>query len=73
MAIVSRRPRTSSLRGQQYISTKDLTKKKPEKGLVKALPKKAGRNAYGRITVRHRGGGAKRKYRITKFNNEIRC
>jgi len=47
---------------------KELTKKKdPEKSLLAPLPKKAGRNAYGRITVRHRGGGAKRKYRIIDF------
>ena len=67
MAIVTRKPVTSSLRGQQFLSTKDLTKKKPEKSLVAPLSKKGGRNAYGRITVRHRGGGAKRKYRLVDF------
>ncbi|MCK4264929.1 50S ribosomal protein L2 [Candidatus Babeliales bacterium] len=72
MAVISRRPVTSSLRGQQYISSKDLTKKDPEKSLLKPLPKKAGRNAYGRITVRHRGGGAKRKYRIIDFKRFYR-
>lgn len=44
-----------------------LTKKRPEKGLTKALRKKGGRNRQGRITVRHRGGGAKRRYRIIEF------
>jgi len=67
MAIVSRKPRNSSLRNQQFVSYKDLTKKDPEKGLVAPLKRKAGRNAYGRITVRHRGGGAKRLYRLVDF------
>jgi len=67
MAVVSRKPRNSSLRKQQFLSTKDLTKKRPEKGLVKSCSKSGGRNVYGRITVRHRGGGAKRKYRIIDF------
>jgi|SRR5579859_3802107 len=68
MAIISRRPRNSSLRFQTYVDTSDLSKKKPEKGLVIGLRKRGGRNAYGRITVRHRGGGAMRKYRIVDFN-----
>jgi large subunit ribosomal protein L2 len=68
MAIVTRKPRNSSLRGQQFISSAELTKKKkPEKSLLVSKPKKGGRNAYGRITVRHRGGGAKQKYRIVDF------
>lgn len=67
MALVKRKPRNSSLRGQQFLDFKELTKKKPEKSLLAPLPKKAGRNAYGRITVRHRGGGAKRKYRMVDF------
>ncbi len=44
-----------------------LTKKKPEKTLVVPLKKRAGRNNQGRVTVRHRGGGVKRKYRIIDF------
>jgi large subunit ribosomal protein L2 len=67
MAIVKRKPRNSSLREQKFISTKDLSKKDPEKGLTAPLPKKGGRNVYGRITVRHRGGGAKRLYRLVDF------
>ena len=47
--------------------TKPLTKKKPEKSLLKPLKKKAGRNRAGRITVRHRGGGVKRRYRQIDF------
>ena len=46
---------------------KDLTAKKPHKPLVKSLKKRAGRNKQGRITVRHRGGGHKRKYRMIDF------
>ncbi len=67
MAIIGRKPRSASLRFQTYVDTRDLTKKKPERSLVKGLTKKGGRNAYGRITVRHRGGGAPRKYRIIDF------
>lgn len=49
---------------------KILTKKKPEKTLLLTLKEKAGRGASGRITVRHRGGGAKRRYRIVDFGQD---
>jgi large subunit ribosomal protein L2 len=45
----------------------EITKTKPERSLVKPLHKKAGRNVYGRVTVRHRGGGHKRKFRVVDF------
>ncbi|MCK4800361.1 MAG: 50S ribosomal protein L2, partial [Anaerolineales bacterium] len=48
----------------------EITKDKPERSLVKSLHKKGGRNTYGRITVRHRGGGHKRKYRVVDFKRE---
>lgn len=67
MTIVTRKPRNPSLRTQQYIVDKDLSKKEPERSLVAPLPRTGGRNAYGRITSRHRGGGAKRLYRIVDF------
>jgi large subunit ribosomal protein L2 len=67
MAIVTRKPRSASLRGQQFIVDKELSKKRPEKSLLAPLPKSGGRNAYGRITRRHQGGGAKRMYRIIDF------
>ena len=67
MAIVKRKPRNSSLRSQQFMCNKDLTKKEPEKALLAPLKKSGGRNVYGRITVRHRGGGAKRLYRLVDF------
>jgi len=68
--IKRRRPRTPSLRYQQYLVSDELSKKTPEKGLVVSFGRSGGRNAYGRITVRHRGGGAKRKYRIIDFKRE---
>lgn len=72
MAINRRKPRNASLRFQSFVDTSDLTKKKPEKSLVKGLNKQGGRNTYGRITVRHRGGGAARKYRLVDFNRTER-
>lgn len=72
MAIVTRKPRNSSLRFQTFVSSEDITKKSPEKSLVVGLRKKGGRNAYGRITCRHKGGGAARKYRIIDFKRTDR-
>jgi large subunit ribosomal protein L2 len=72
MSIVTRKPRNSSLRGQQFIKIDDLTLKKPEKSLLMPKRRCHGRNAYGCITVRHRGGGAARKYRIVDFMREQR-
>jgi large subunit ribosomal protein L2 len=59
--------------GRRNMSTLDrslLTDKEPEKALLAPRPRKAGRNAQGRITVRHRGGGAKRRYRIIDFRRD---
>lgn len=67
MAIIRRKPRSAALRFQTYIDTSELSKNGPEKSLVKGLHKTGGRNAYGRITTRHRGGGAARKYRVVDF------
>lgn len=67
MAIKQYKP-TSPARRQMTVSAFDeITKKTPEKSLLTSLKSNAGRNAYGRITVRHRGGGVKRKYRIIDF------
>ena len=67
MAIKKYNP-TSPARRQMTVSAFDeITKKAPEKSLLETLKSKAGRNSYGRITVRHRGGGVKRKYRIIDF------
>ena len=67
MAIIRRKPRNASLRFQSFVDTSHLTKKEPEKSLVIGLKRKGGRNAYGRITTRHQGGGAERKYRMVDF------
>src|SRR5438105_1547244 len=67
MTIHRRKPRSASLRFQSYLDTKDITKKRPERSLVKGKKRCGGRNAYGRITIRHRGGGAFRKYRFIDF------
>ncbi|MBA2307351.1 50S ribosomal protein L2 [Candidatus Dependentiae bacterium] len=72
MAIIARKPRNPSLRFQTYVDTGDLTKKAPEKSLTIGLKKHGGRNAYGRITMRHKGGGAPRKYRIIDFSRSQR-
>lgn len=67
MAIKHFKP-TSPGRRQMTVSTfEEITTDKPEKSLLAPLPKKAGRNNQGRITVRHQGGGHKRKYRIIDF------
>lgn len=67
MAIRKRKPTTPSQRFQSYLDSGDITTTTPEKSLTIGLKHRGGRNAYGRITVRHRGGGVKRKYRIIDF------
>ena len=68
MAIIKRKPRNSSLRFQSFINSSDITTKKPYAKLTTGLIKRSGgRNSYGRITTRHRGGGADKKYRIVDF------
>jgi large subunit ribosomal protein L2 len=62
---------TSPAIRQMTVSTfEEITKKEPEKSLVVSLNRKGGRNAQGKITVRHKGGGAKRKYRIIDFKRD---
>lgn len=72
MAIKVRKPRNASLRFQSFLDNSDITTNKSEKKLTVGLRKKGGRNAYGRITTRHKGGGAKRKYRIIDFKRSER-
>ena len=73
MAIIKRKPRNSSLRFQSFVSTNDITTTRPYARLVTGLQRKSGgRNSYGRITTRHRGGGADKKYRIIDFNRSDR-
>ncbi|MBT3828009.1 50S ribosomal protein L2 [bacterium] len=72
MSVKLRKPRTPSQRFQSYIGNEDITRKKPLKSLVVGLRKTGGRNVYGRITVRHRGGGARRLYRVIDFHRSMR-
>ncbi|HBN85416.1 MAG TPA: 50S ribosomal protein L2 [Clostridiales bacterium] len=67
MAIKNYKPTTPARRGMMVNSFEEITKKAPEKALLAPLKKSGGRNVNGRITVRHQGGGAKRKYRIIDF------
>ncbi len=70
MAIKSYKPTTPSRREMTVTDYSALSKVKPEKSLLEPLKKNAGRNSYGRITVRHRGGGNRRKYRIIDFKRD---
>ena len=67
MGIKRYRPTTPSRRHMTSLDFSEITKKKPEKSLVVHLKKHSGRNNQGKITVRHRGGGHKKKYRIIDF------
>ena len=70
MAIKSYKPTSPSRRQMTVTDYSELSKVAPEKSLLASLDKKAGRNSYGRITVRHRGGGNRRKYRIIDFKRD---
>ena len=70
MAIKSYKPTTPSRRQMTVTDYSCLSKVEPEKSLLAPLKKTAGRNSYGRITVRHRGGGNRRKYRIIDFKRQ---
>lgn len=67
MAIKKYSPTTPSRRQMTSVDYSELTKKAPEKSLLKPLKKHSGRNNTGRITIRHRGGGSRRKYRVIDF------
>ena len=70
MAIKSYKSTTNGRRGMTTLDNSELTKVKPEKSLLVTLKKNGGRNNQGRITVRHQGGGEKRKYRIIDFKRD---
>ncbi|MHB8990557.1 MAG: 50S ribosomal protein L2 [Chloroflexota bacterium] len=70
MPIKAFKPTSPGRRGMTGLTFEEITKTEPEKSLTSALKRNAGRNAQGRITVRHRGGGAKRKYRIIDMKRE---
>ena len=67
MGIKQFKPTTKSRRNMTVSTFEEITKIKPERSLTTSLKKNAGRNSYGRITVRHQGGGSRRKYRIIDF------
>ncbi len=67
MAIVKSNPTSAGRRFYSKLSTEELTKKEPEKSLLAVKKKHAGRNASGKVTVRHQGGGNRQKYRIIDF------
>lgn len=70
MGIIKLKPTSPGRRNTTYLDKSDLTKKEPEKSLVKGLKKKGGRNNQGKITIRFRGGGAKRLLRIIDFKRD---
>jgi large subunit ribosomal protein L2 len=70
MAIKKIKPTSPGRRFQAYSSFEEITKTKPEKQLLRVIKKTGGRNAHGRITSRHRGGGHKRHYRLIDFKRD---
>ena len=67
MGIKTNKPTSPGRRFQSCSTFEEITRKRPERSLLKALRKTGGRNSLGRMTVRHRGGGHKRKYRLIDF------
>jgi large subunit ribosomal protein L2 len=67
MALISRKPTSPGRRFQTATDFAEITRSEPEKSLVRPLKKTGGRNCYGRITTRYRGGGHKRRYRLIDF------
>ena len=70
MGIKTFRPYTPSRRNMTTLTNDEITKTTPEKSLLAKKKKNAGRNSYGRITVRHQGGGNRQKYRIVDFKRK---
>jgi large subunit ribosomal protein L2 len=70
MPVRKSKPTSSGRRFQSHSDFADVTRAKPEKSLLDSKPKKGGRNAYGRITTRHRGGGNKNRYRVIDYRRD---
>ena len=70
MALKTYRPTSPGRRGMSGYTFEEITKSKPEKSLLLPLKKRGGRNNQGKITVRHRGGGAKRRLRVIDFKRD---
>ena len=71
MAVKTYKPTTPSRRNMTSPSFAEITKFSPEKSLITTKKKNAGRNSYGKITVRHHGGGNKQKYRLIDFKRNV--
>ena len=71
MAVKNYKPTTPSRRNMTSPSFAEITKFSPEKSLITTKKKNAGRNSYGKITVRHQGGGNKQKYRLIDFKRNV--
>ena len=67
MALITRKPTSAGRRHQTALDFAEISRGAPEKSLVRTLKKTGGRNCYGRVTCRHRGGGHKRRYRLIDF------
>ncbi|PSR21400.1 MAG: 50S ribosomal protein L2 [Sulfobacillus acidophilus] len=70
MPVRKMKPTSPGVRQMTVSTFEEITKSKPEKSLTQGMHRKAGRNHYGRITVRHRGGGTKRLYRLIDFKRQ---
>ncbi len=70
MSVKIYKPTSPGQRGRTGLSSNDITKRKPEKNLTVSKSKSSGRNNYGRITVRHRGGGSRQKIRVVDFKRQ---
>ncbi len=70
MAIKKYNPTSPARRFMTVSTFEEITTNKPERSLLEPMKKNAGRNSYGRITVRHRGGGNRRKYRVIDFKRD---
>lgn len=70
MAIRKRKPTSPGRRFQTVSDFAEITRDRPEKSLIASKPKTGGRNSYGRMTARHRGGGHKQKYRLVDFRRD---
>ena len=70
MAVKKYKPVTPGQRGMTGYTFEEITKSEPERALIVSLPSHAGRNSYGRVTVRHRGGGVRRYVRVVDFKRE---
>jgi len=70
MAVKTYKPTSPGRRGMTGLTFEEVTRTEPERSLLRPLRKRSGRNVHGRITVRHRGGGHKRRYRLIDFRRD---